>query len=85
MPPIVLPKTKSEEAERAVFDDIEAQFLLSDEKLHEIVTQFLEDFRLGLSEYNHPMAMMYVCYVHFTLIYLIYFEPNFRDWCAKWI
>ena len=61
MPPIVLPKTKSEEAERAVFDDIEAQFLLSDEKLHEIVTQFLEDFRLGLSEYNHPMAMMYVC------------------------
>ena len=85
MPPIVLPKTKSEEAERAVFDDIEAQFLLSDEKLHEIVTQFLEDFRLGLSEYNHPMAMMYVRKAHFTLIYLLHLEPDFRDWCAKWI
>ncbi|KAI0092534.1 hexokinase [Irpex rosettiformis] len=58
MIPITLPKTSSEDAERTLFDTIEAQFSLSDEKLHDIVGQFLEDFRVGLSEYNHPMAMI---------------------------
>ncbi|THH01755.1 hypothetical protein EW026_g995 [Hermanssonia centrifuga] len=40
------------------FDSIAAQFQLDDEALHTITKQFLEDFRLGLSEYNHPMAMI---------------------------
>lgn len=61
MSPITIPNGASPEAERAIFDDIEASFHLSDEKLNDIVNQFLKDFRLGLSEYNHPMAMMYVC------------------------
>ena len=41
------------------FDDVEAQFRLDDDALFTITKQFLEDFRLGLSEYNHAMAMMY--------------------------
>ena len=60
MAPLFTPTTSSKDVGRDTFDAIEAQFHLSDEKLHEIVNQFLEDFRLGLSEYNHPMAMMYV-------------------------
>ncbi|KAI0775461.1 hexokinase [Irpex lacteus] len=58
MSPITIPNGASPEAERAIFDDIEASFHLSDEKLNDIVNQFLKDFRLGLSEYNHPMAMI---------------------------
>lgn len=50
----------SMDAPRQILDAIDAQFQLDDEKLHAIVNQFLDDFRLGLSEYNHPMAMMYV-------------------------
>ena len=44
---------------RAVFDDIENMFRLTKEDLVQITTHFLKDFELGLSEYNHPMAMMY--------------------------
>jgi hexokinase len=42
-----------------LFDDIESQFQLGDDGLYTITKQFLEDFRLGLGEYNHAMAMMY--------------------------
>lgn len=45
---------------RRVFDEIETQFRLSKDDLIRITTQFLEDFDLGLREYNHPMAMMCV-------------------------
>ncbi|OBZ71860.1 Glucokinase [Grifola frondosa] len=45
-------------ASRNVLDDIEEQFKLDQDELIKITTQFLEDFRLGLSEYNHPMAMI---------------------------
>ncbi|KAJ3554795.1 hypothetical protein NM688_g2922 [Phlebia brevispora] len=44
--------------DRQIFDDIDAQFQLDDSKLFKITTQFLEDFRLGLNEYNHAMAMI---------------------------
>ena len=45
--------------EREAFDQIEAQFQLDDEGTHTITKQFLEDFRRGLEEYGHSMAMMY--------------------------
>lgn len=54
--------SSSQDAGKPIFDSIEAQFRLDDEKLREIVSQFLEDFRSGLHEYGHPMAMMYVTY-----------------------
>ncbi|KAH9843727.1 hexokinase [Rhodofomes roseus] len=48
----------SVEAERKILDDIEDQFRLEEDALIEITKQFLEDFRAGLGEYNHPMAMI---------------------------
>ncbi|KAL7282030.1 hypothetical protein ACG7TL_003497 [Trametes sanguinea] len=48
----------SPDVARRILDDIEAQFRLSKDDLVRITTQFLEDFALGLSEYNHPMAMI---------------------------
>ncbi len=52
------------EAARGVLEQIEQQFRLSNADLMRITSQFLKDFELGLSEYNHPMAMMYVpCYL----------------------
>lgn len=48
----------STDAARKIFDDIEAQFQLGQDALIKITEQFLEDFRLGLSEYNQPMAMI---------------------------
>ena len=43
-----------------LLDNIEAQFQLDDDALHTITKQFLEDFRVGLGEYGHAMAMMCV-------------------------
>ncbi|RPD62046.1 hypothetical protein L226DRAFT_77182 [Lentinus tigrinus ALCF2SS1-7] len=43
---------------RRILDEIEDQFRLPKEDLMRITSQFLEDFALGLSEYNHPMAMI---------------------------
>ncbi|KAI0773802.1 hexokinase [Fomes fomentarius] len=43
---------------RHVLDEIETQFRLSKDDLIRITTQFLEDFDLGLRDYNHPMAMI---------------------------
>ncbi|KAI0079762.1 hexokinase [Panus rudis PR-1116 ss-1] len=48
----------SDASERQILDDIESQFQLSDESLVKITKQFLTDFHLGLSEYNHAMAMI---------------------------
>ena len=50
----------SPDVARRILDDIEAQFRLTKDDLIRITTQFLEDFALGLGEYNHPMAMMCV-------------------------
>lgn len=46
---------------RHIFDDIDEQFQLNDDRLTAITKQFLADFHLGLSEYNHAMAMMCAC------------------------
>ncbi|KAH9894156.1 hexokinase [Cubamyces lactineus] len=48
----------SPDVARRILDDIEAQFRLTKDDLIRITTQFLEDFTLGLGEYNHPMAMI---------------------------
>ncbi|TFK83345.1 hypothetical protein K466DRAFT_665894 [Polyporus arcularius HHB13444] len=48
----------SSDASRRILDEIEEQFRLTKEDLTRITTQFLEDFSLGLREYNHPMAMI---------------------------
>ncbi|KAI0662933.1 hexokinase [Cubamyces menziesii] len=48
----------SPDVARRILDDIEAQFRLTKDDLIRITTQFLEDFALGLGEYNHPMAMI---------------------------
>ena len=43
---------------RRVFSDIENQFHLSQEHLTELTQAFVEEMRMGLKEYHHPMAMM---------------------------
>ena len=43
----------------AAHDDIEREFQLNDDRLFSITQQLIDDFRLGLREYNHSMAMMY--------------------------
>ncbi|KAI0637701.1 hexokinase [Trametes polyzona] len=48
----------SPDVARRILDDIEDQFRLTKDDLIRITTQFLEDFALGLGEYNHPMAMI---------------------------
>jgi hypothetical protein len=40
--------------------DIEQQFTLDEDVLISITLHFHKLFNLGLSEYGHPMAMMYV-------------------------
>ena len=60
MPPIAaLAHAQHAPASRAIFDDIEREFQLNDERLFSVTKQLIDDFRLGLSEYNHSMAMMY--------------------------
>ncbi|KAH8105509.1 hexokinase [Cristinia sonorae] len=58
MAPISALLASSEHSQRAILDAIEQQFQLTDDALVTITKQFLEDFRLGLGEYNHPMAMI---------------------------
>jgi hexokinase len=43
-----------------IFDDIDRHFQLNQETLVELSNAFLDEFRAGLGNYNHPMAMMYV-------------------------
>ncbi|KAH9950056.1 hexokinase [Amylocystis lapponica] len=58
MAPISALYGSSSDTARKVFDDIEDQFRLDQDALIKITQQFLEDFRLGLGEYGHPMAMI---------------------------
>lgn len=44
-----------------VLERIEHLFQLSNDKLADITRQFVEDYNLGLGEYNKAMAMMCVC------------------------
>lgn len=48
------------DAQQSHLEGVERQFHLSDDRLLDITRQFVDDFRLGLSEYNHAMAMMWV-------------------------
>lgn len=41
-------------------ESVKEQFHLDEDRLLAITRQFVDDFRLGLSEYNHAMAMMSV-------------------------
>lgn len=41
-----------------VLDDIHHQFQLDTGTLVELTKAFLNEFAVGLGEYNHPMAMM---------------------------
>jgi hexokinase len=43
-----------------VLDDITRHFQLGPETLTELTTAFVEEIRLGLGNYNHAMAMVYV-------------------------
>jgi hexokinase len=43
-----------------IFDDIHRQFQLGPETLVELTEAFLDEFKVGLGDYNHPMAMMFV-------------------------
>ncbi len=45
---------------QAVLDDINYQFQLEPSTLIRLAEAFLEEFRLGLSSYGQPMAMMCV-------------------------
>jgi hexokinase len=54
MPPLfALSKSK-----QAALDAIAPSFHLSESKLHEITNRFLEEIALGITAYNHPMAMI---------------------------
>ena len=66
MAPLSVSSGSSKGPATKAFDDIDAQFLLDDDALHSITKQFLLDFRSGLGEYGHPMAMMYVDPVQHT-------------------
>lgn len=46
------------DATRSYLEGIEKQFHLTDEQLLAITRQFVDDFKMGLGEYNKAMAMM---------------------------
>ncbi|KAI0723500.1 hexokinase [Earliella scabrosa] len=58
MPKISAVYAPCPDVERRVLDEIEDQFRLTKDDLTRITSHFLDDFKLGLSEYNHPMAMI---------------------------
>ncbi|KAJ7477104.1 hypothetical protein B0H11DRAFT_2029697 [Mycena galericulata] len=49
--------TKGPDAQ-SIFDNIHSQFQLSPEALIELTGAFLDEFKVGLGSYNHPMAMI---------------------------
>ncbi|KAJ7499288.1 hypothetical protein FB451DRAFT_1428708 [Mycena latifolia] len=57
MPSISAHFAKGPDAQR-IFDDIHRQFQLSPETLIELTGAFLDEFKVGLGSYNHPMAMI---------------------------
>ena len=73
----------AEDAHR-ILEQIEQQFRLGKDDLMRITSKFLEDFELGLSEYNQPMAMMYAGFVCLTMHVLIAcVQSDIRDWRTK--
>jgi hypothetical protein len=65
MPSISAHFAKGHDAQK-IFDGIHSQFQLSPEMLVELTGAFLDEFKVGLGSYNHPMAMMYVQEVYTT-------------------
>lgn len=66
-----------------IFDEIDRHFQLSQETLVELSKAFLHEFSLGLGDYNHPMAMMYVSLSEY-LLYLTPFKSYVCDWRSQW-
>lgn len=54
MPPLIA----LSQAKRDALESLAPSFRLSDPKLHEITKRFLDEFALGITAYNHPMAMI---------------------------
>ena len=50
--------------------DIEQQFTLDEEALISITLHFHKLFNLGLSEYGHPMAMMYAMTLYILVLFI---------------
>lgn len=50
---------------QTVFDVIEDQFTLQPDPLVELTKAFINEFKIGLANYNQPMAMMYAA-IFFT-------------------
>jgi len=64
-----------------LYDHIDAQFQLSSDQLIDLTKNFLHEFKLGLENYGHAMAMMYV-HTYPSWIALIRIQTHFRDWCT---
>ena len=78
MPKISAVYAPCPDVERRVLDEIEDQFRLTKDDLTRITSHFLDDFKLGLSEYNHPMAMMYASSSGHEEIVLTVLTPSVR-------
>lgn len=44
---------------KELYDHIDAQFRVSNTQLVDLTKTFLHEFKLGLEDYGHAMAMMY--------------------------
>ena len=60
----------------SILADIEQQFTLDEDVLISITSHFHNLFNLGLSEYGHPMAMMYVSTLRLMFVRSIHVEPS---------
>lgn len=58
----------------SIIADIEQQFTLDEDVLISITLHFHKLFNLGLSEYGHPMAMMYVSTLRRMFVLSIHVE-----------
>jgi hypothetical protein len=69
-----------------IFDDIQGQFLLKPESLTVLTKAFLDEVNEGLSGYNHPMAMMCVCFFVGSRVslFLILLKPDFCQGRSRW-
>lgn len=77
-------------SKQAALDAISPSFHLSESKLHEITKRFLDEFAIGVTAYNNPMAMIrkhlsssfsyFVCSLR-----IAYSNLRHRDskWCRK--
>ncbi len=65
--------------------DIEQQFTLDGDALISITSHFHKLFNLGLSEYGHPMAMMYVSTLRILVLSVhVKFQSHIRHWRSRW-